>query len=320
MWGPVLLVSCCWLLGANAQPEGLSFAVVADWGGVSFPPYYTQHQAAVAEELASLSQEQGLDFILSLGDHFYMEGVRDEHDPRFKHTFEQVYQQPALQSVPWFLVSGNHDHRGNVSAQIHYSNLSHRWNYPSLYYSLLFPVGGSNTSLTVLMIDTVVLCGNTWDQDQPEGPENPAEAEQQWDWIQSQLQSARSDYVLVAGHYPVWSIGHHGPTSCLVDRLRPLLKKYRVSAYVSGHDHNMQFIQEQDGSAFLVSGSGSISCQDLSHRSSVPAAWQRFSSPVNQTEAGVAYFQLRPGHMVASFMQPDGKCVFQDQLPSRGRH
>ncbi|KAK7882533.1 hypothetical protein WMY93_028707 [Mugilogobius chulae] len=318
MWRCLLLfLSGCWLLGHTAVTDSLNVAVLADWGGVPFAPYHTQHQVAVAQELGRLNQEQGLDFILSLGDHFYYDGVRDAQDPRFKQTFEQVFSQSTLQNVPWFLVSGNHDHKGNVSAQIHYSELSHLWKYPSLYYSLLFPVLGSNVTLTVLMIDTVVLCGNTWNQEQPVGPENLTEAEQQWDWIQNSLSTTRSDYVLVAGHYPVWSIGHHGPTTCLKERLRPLLKKYRVSAYVSGHDHNLQMIREDDGTAYVVSGSGAFEDTDSAHRNSVPQAWQLFSSPVNQTKGGVAYFKFCSDHMTVSFMQTDGKCVFQIQLPSR---
>lgn len=47
-------------------------------------------------------------------------------------------------------------------------------------------------------------------------------------------------YLLVAGHYPVYSISEHGPTQCLIDRLKPLLYQYRASAYLCGHDHNLQ--------------------------------------------------------------------------------
>ena len=50
----------------------------------------------------------------------------------------------------------------------------------------------------------------------------------------------RASYLIVAGHYPVFSVAEHGPTQCLLDRLLPLLYKYHVSAYFCGHDHNIQ--------------------------------------------------------------------------------
>lgn len=44
-------------------------------------------------------------------------------------------------------------------------------------------------------------------------------------------------WLLVAGHYPVFSTGEHGDTSELKNYLVPLLQKYRVHAYFCGHDH-----------------------------------------------------------------------------------
>ena len=72
------------------------------------------------------------------------------------------------------------------------------------------------------------------------GPESIKDADAQWDWLESTLRSSTAHYLIVGGHYPVWSIAEHGPTKCLVDRLRPLLQKYHVTVYINGHDHNLQ--------------------------------------------------------------------------------
>lgn len=92
------------------------------------------------------------------------------------------------------------------------------------------------------MLDTVLLCGNTDDfQDgTPSGPASSVLANHQLLWLQERMQSSTADFLLVAGHYPVWSVSKHGPTDCLLRRLRPLLVKYKATAYLCGHDHNLQ--------------------------------------------------------------------------------
>lgn len=92
------------------------------------------------------------------------------------------------------------------------------------------------------MLDTVMLCGNSDDfsNQQPKMPRDLGVARSQMSWLKKQLAAAREDYVLVAGHYPIWSIAEHGPTRCLVKHLRPLLATYGVTAYLCGHDHNLQ--------------------------------------------------------------------------------
>ena len=55
------------------------------------------------------------------------------------------------------------------------------------------------------------------------------------------------------GHYPVYSVGNHGTISTLVSKLAPLLDKYKVGAYINGHDHGLQYIRSKNVS-YITTG------------------------------------------------------------------
>ena len=239
-----------------------------------------------------------------------------------------------MSSVSLLLLLGqNHDHYGNVTAEVAYSGLSSRWTFPSLYYTFTqtmhdgatvqvrvcapvlsfllckllmydcmprrpMPCGSGRFCrnyhflehplpvfavfrLRVLraqfvMIDTVILTGNSdlphgkqLNGDELPGPANAELAQTQWQWvrfcvapllwyhvacanvasrplfwgcelvwfsalgcgllqIESTLAASTADYLIVAGHYPVWSVCEHGPTTNLVSQLKPLLEQYKV--------------------------------------------------------------------------------------------
>lgn len=77
--------------------------------------------------------------------------------------------------------------------------------YPASYYKVSYAFGKSATLVEFLMIDTILLCGNTRDiteagfidmifatvQKNPNMPKDPVAAKTQLDWIEQQLSSSR---------------------------------------------------------------------------------------------------------------------------------
>ena len=74
--------------------------------------------------------------------------------------------------------------------------------FPSLFYITQYNAYPSGPSVDIVFIDTIVLCGNTWDDEADEigqngkkgkpikhykSPANPALAEAKWAWIKEQL-------------------------------------------------------------------------------------------------------------------------------------
>lgn len=271
----------------------LNFLIMGDWGGSETAPYTTSAEIQTASGMQKLAEETGAAHALALGDNFYSHGIHgDAHDPRFQHTFEDVFTGKNLQhpSFSFHVVAGNHDHLGNVTAQIAYSNISPRWSFPDLHYSFTLG-GGADPVVEIVMIDTVLIGGNSevlhsdgtrtsLKGHELKGPEDAVKADAQLVWLEEVLSKSTADYIIVGGHYPVWSICEHGPTSVLVSQLRPLLEKYNVTAYVNGHDHCMQHIWEGKTSFVDYHTIGSAHSNDAStaHEHMIPKDSLRFHS------------------------------------------
>ncbi|GFR23265.1 tartrate-resistant acid phosphatase type 5 [Trichonephila clavata] len=308
---------------SSCLKSSLKFEVLADWGGIPIFPYKTFVELSVGREMATLASNLGVDAILALGDNFYLNGVENVNDIRFKGTFETAFNYESLQ-VPWLVVAGNHDYYGNVSAQIAYTKKSNRWFFPDFYYMKNFKIPYSNMTVDVVMIDTVLLCGHT---DPTEPYKQPLldsvpkrTREKQWKWLEDTLKSSKANYLLVCGHYPIYSISTHGPTKCLVKQLQPLLMKYNVSAYFSGHDHSLQHIQVQDGVKkmdYFVSGAASFIDPSKKNMNEIPPDSLLFHWGDPFSLGAFTYVDLNVSNMTVSFVLSNGKGLYSSSKKPR---
>ncbi|XP_050403032.1 tartrate-resistant acid phosphatase type 5-like [Patella vulgata] len=308
--------------GYSSNDEAHRFMVIGDMGGLPFFPYTTPVEMGVAKQMADMANKINPDFILSLGDNFYFNGVRDVTDSRFEESYEKIFDYPSLKR-PWYLIAGNHDHHGNVSAEIAYSKVSQRWNFPDFYYPLSFKLPGTNSTIDILMLDTITLCGNTesdFKGSQPIKPDNYQASEQQWAWLEQSLAVSKATYLLVAGHFPVYSIAEHGPTECLVDRLLPMLYKYKVTAYMSGHDHNLQHLQDSQNGVtadFFVVGASNFIDPSRANANAVPVGASKFHWANLLSLGGFGYVDVSTSNLTFSFIEADGKLLYQTVMKPR---
>lgn len=252
-----------------AFSEDLNFLVMGDWGGTDHSPWTHPAEVNTAKSMNNAAQELGAKFTLALGDNFYYAGVTSATDPRWQDTFEQCFSGDHLSDSSghtFHVIAGNHDHYGNVQAQIDYTSHSSRWSFPSLYYTFT-ETAPDGATVQFVMIDTFILAGqsqlNDHDVggltgDELTGPMDLVAADDQIQWIESTMAASSADYLIVAGHYPVHSLAEHGPTSALSPSKFPYLTKYKASAYLCGHDHAEQHIDTGDGVQYHVIGSANL--------------------------------------------------------------
>lgn len=125
-----------------------------------------------------------------------------------------------------------------------------------------------------------------------------AKGSSQYEWLENDLKAQQSSGrpVIVLTHVPFYSSGHHNK-ECVPIRnaLEPLLKKYKVKAVFSGHDHVYER-SFHSGIYYIVTGGGGA-----------PLGKKKFNNPYSQ-------FFLS-AHNFVSISTGDGKILMEAMTP-----
>jgi tartrate-resistant acid phosphatase type 5 len=238
----------------GSPSEPVRFVALGDAGEAN------DAQFEVADAIAAVCADLGCDFALYLGDNFYDTGVSSVSDPMFETHFELPY---AFLEFPFYVVLGNHDlgfdgiglEFWKAPYYVDYTSYSDKWTMPATHYYLEW----GNVALYGLNT-TDIFFGLGGDQE---------------DWLAQALvdTSPEVEWRIAFGHHPYVSNGQHGnagnyegipdwvplseiPRGEFVEEFFDAAVCGQVDLYLSGHDHNRQWLGEHCGTTFAVSGAG----------------------------------------------------------------
>lgn len=264
-------------------------------------------QRPIAAAMGKVAEEMGPDAVMAIGDTFHYMGVQSVSDPLWYTNFELIYNHPELQ-VPWHPVLGNHEYRGNSQAVIDYSNISRRWEMPSRYYTKVYADSHDGTTVRLVFIDTAPLI-NKYRNDKVDYPDVcNQDMDRQLAWLDSILGSAKEDWVIVAGHHPIYAETSKSPgeRTDLQKRVEPILKRHKVNLAIGGHVHNFQHIRH-DGIDYVVNSSGSQS------RKVKPIPETLFCS----SEPGFSTIEANKTELLYKMRDKTGQVIYSFTLPKK---
>lgn len=249
----ILLLSVCSTIFAQIQ-----LLVANDTGRNG---YY--QQKPIAELMGRLAETNDIEAVLALGDVHHFMGVESVNDPLWMTNYELIYSHPELQ-IPWYPILGNHEYRGNTQAVLDYSHVSRRWQIPARYYSKVFQ--DDSTSIKIIFLDTTPLI----DKYHADSIDYPSVKNQdigkQLNWLEEELRNAREEWVIVAGHHPIYADTpkNESERADMERRVLPILKRHKVNMYICGHIHNFQHISHPNESTdYVVNSAGSLSRESV---------------------------------------------------------
>ncbi|WP_438022934.1 metallophosphoesterase [Sorangium sp. So ce233] len=285
---------------ADAELRVVRIIAIGDTGEGNL----AQHQ--VADRMSEKCIEVGgCHAVIMNGDNFYDHGVTDTSDAQWGPKFEQPYDRPGLNGLPFYAVLGNHDHGPSSSgvrqAQIDYSRLpvgvgqgkrmSDKWHMPASYYDVRI------RHVHLFGIDTVDFTSN-----------------EQADDMGARVAASDATWKIVFGHHPRYTSGYHFldndsfGNSGMYDMQRAIY--CGADMYMGGHDHNLELIDKGrdvdcPNTYFAISGAGS---KTRPASAAVPADPRQLF----YTEAieGFAYLRFEGDSLLFEFIDKHGAVLY----------
>ncbi|MQM30062.1 MAG: acid phosphatase [Candidatus Accumulibacter phosphatis] len=273
----------------SATTPRISFFALGDQGSGQI------EQWKVARSMESVAERTGaLDFVILLGDNFYGPELTSIHDLQWNWKFESVYSGWMLATIPFYALLGNHDVPADAQVEIRYAQDhagSGRWQMPGHYYSRDFGSDDGHPLLRVVFIDSNQL--------------EPGDLDKQIHFVEDAFSSdpgRQATWRIVVAHHPIRHFGIERENAVLVSQLLPVLQKYHVDLYMSGHDHNQQFIVRDGEPYYVISGGGGKKLEQL-------PTTQGNGLPFTALAYGFSSVAVDASRMVISYFDDDARML-----------
>ena len=172
--------------------------------------------------------------LVILGDNFYPSGINSPDDNQlemFKDTFKDT-------KSPIYSILGNHDYLQNPEAQINHDN----WVMNDWYYKKEYD------NVDLYFMDTTQFAIHDWVPlekiEKVHNIDYQTLIGVQLEWLNTEMAKNKNKKKIVFGHYPVITNGRY------IQKMKPLydyliytFKRNNVSLFISGHEHNIQYIK-----------------------------------------------------------------------------
>lgn len=259
-------------------------------------------QIRVANAMEAKCKVAGCDFVLLLGDNIYESGVDGVDDGQWQTKFEAPY---AAIDLEFWAVLGNHDyghnglgtHFSKGQNEVDYTKKSKKWKMPAAHYHV------TKGPVELFALDTNLQMHNRDDAQKVEVL--------QW------LDESKSPWKIAVGHHPYLSNGPHGNagsydgllgTAFRGDGVKEFMDEIvcgKVDLYLSGHDHNRQWLEGTcNGTELAVSGAGA---KTSALEGTNPVRFQ-------SDKLGFLYIVVDGTTLTAEFLDGDGKVEFTHQM------